>query len=97
MTRASEGSQYCIAGKERKDATFAGCDICEICRPSAKRSPEKNCVAMRGADDGVVSCTLLSISLRRGAAIATRLGIVRAESMLSVARTRREAVVIGEG
>lgn len=98
MMSAREGSHWSRTGKDRNDVTFAGCDIPEMWRPRAKRRPEKKFVAMRGAERVFVGGAFPLFSFWEGLVnLATRPGIVRAESMLRAVRTRREAALAGEG
>ena len=84
-----------MTGKERKEATLAGCDICDMCNPSAKRRPEKNWVAWRAVERDSIGCFSFVEPVVR--AVSTSFGTVRAARMLSVASSTRDAVVVAVG
>jgi hypothetical protein len=84
-----------MTGKERKDVTFAGCAIPEMCRPRAKRRPVKNCVVVRATACGS-DATFSSLEMEVMAS-ATRFGIVRAARIVVIARMTRDAVVPRDG
>jgi hypothetical protein len=104
ITRPSDGSQYCITGKEKKDVTLAELDIPDMCRPRAKRRPVKNCVARRAGVRGSAVCgfvllvrgvvlKLVALVVCEAVALATNVGTVRAANMLSAAIMKRDVVV----
>jgi hypothetical protein len=97
MTSAREGSQACITGNERKDVTFAGCAMPEMCRPRAERRPLENVVAVRATTgpwklgDGFASIELEDVVL------ATRFGKARAAKITLLASSTSLMVVVVEG
>ena len=97
MTSVREGSQACITGNDRKDVTFAGCAMPEMCRPRAKRRPLEKVVAVRAAaglwelDEGFASVE------RKDVVFATRYGKVRAARMTLLASSTSLVVVVAEG
>lgn len=95
ITSASEGSQCCQTGKEKKDETLLESDIPDICNPRAKSRPEKNCVARRAGTRESVNGFSMFVRVAKQAVMS--FGIVRAAVMLRLARRRREAVVVGDG
>jgi hypothetical protein len=82
-----------MTGSERKEVTFAGCAMPEMCRPRAKRIPLENVVAVRAAavEEGFVSVE------KEDVVFATRYGKVRAEKMTLLASRKSFVVVVAEG
>ena len=97
MMSAREGSQARMTGNDRKDVTFAGCAMPEMCRPRAKRIPLESVVAVRaaagpwGLDEG------FALVENKDIIFATRSGRVCAARMTLLARSTSFVVVVAEG